>query len=196
MVVFSFSTNGLRSSCAPGNMGTHTTDNPNTSFLQKHGFNPYFSEWWHFSDAVDYPVEETFDPSNAGDWIVNCKEYISLRSVPGGEVIHGREHATAWVMKAMADYWLDHGLLGYGDICYHLIPMSNPDGVTISQTKCLDDAQLKIYYSDLDKEYTTAEIQHFASRWKANGNGVDINRNFSAGWDKVTHRMIARWLQR
>lgn len=265
--------------------------------MQKHGFNPYFSEWWHFSDAVDYPVEETFDPSNAGDWIVNCKEYISLRSVPGGEVIHkipkdqrlkllrwegkyafvnwqgnkgyvlssyitpgdtyiskrldtveltelysydtmledmyvlqkehpnlvsldsagkseqgrqiavirignlnakyhvllqgaihGREHATAWVMMAMADYWLDHGLLGYGDICYHLIPMSNPDGVTISQTKCLDDAQLKIYYSDLDKEYTTAEVQHYASRWKANGNGVDINRNFSAGWDKVTHR--------
>ena len=53
----------------------------------------------------------------------------------------------------------------------------------------LEEPQLKIYYSDLDKEYTTAEVQHYASRWKANGNGVDINRNFSAGWDKVTHRM-------
>lgn len=265
--------------------------------MQKYGFKPYFSEWWHFSDSTDYPVEETFDPSTAGEWVVNCNEFISLRNAPGGEVlhkipkdqtlellqwdgkyayvnwrgykgyvlssyitpgnayfsksldtvkvtesytydvmledmdalqkahpdlvsldsagqseqgrriavirignldakhhvllqgaIHGREHATAWVMMAMVDYWLDHGLFGYGDICYHLIPMSNPDGVTISQTKHLDEKQLQIYHADLENEYTTEEIQQYASRWKANGLGVDINRNFSAGWDQVSHR--------
>lgn len=31
--------------------------------MEKHGFNPYFSEWWHFSDTVKYPVEETFQPT-------------------------------------------------------------------------------------------------------------------------------------
>ncbi|MBQ7059952.1 MAG: M15 family metallopeptidase [Firmicutes bacterium] len=27
------------------------------------GFEPYSGEWWHFSDTVDYSVEEEFDPS-------------------------------------------------------------------------------------------------------------------------------------
>lgn len=31
--------------------------------MEKHGFNPYFSEWWHFTDTVKYPVEETFQPT-------------------------------------------------------------------------------------------------------------------------------------
>jgi len=32
------------------------------SIMEKHGFKPYFKEWWHFSDTVDYPIEETFSP--------------------------------------------------------------------------------------------------------------------------------------
>lgn len=102
--------------------------------------------------------------------------------------IHGREHVTAWLMMAMADYWLTHGLLGYGDVCYHMIPMSNPDGVVISQTGQLSDEQMMIYRQDLESGYTSEELEVYASRWKANSQGVDINRNFSAGWDAVHHR--------
>ncbi len=96
--------------------------------------------------------------------------------------MHGREHMTAWLLMAMADYWLDHGLLGYGDVCYHIIPMVNPDGVVISQTCILNEEQHSIYLSDLEKLYTTRSEGTYAYYWKANGKGVDINRNFSAGW--------------
>lgn len=30
--------------------------------MEKHGFIGYQNEWWHFTDAVTYPVEETFSP--------------------------------------------------------------------------------------------------------------------------------------
>lgn len=102
--------------------------------------------------------------------------------------IHGREHLTAWLLMAMADYWLDHGILGYGDVCWHIIPMSNPDGVVISQTGMLTDAQREIYHSDTWLGYTTAGEADYAELWKANGLGVDINRNFPAGWELIDDR--------
>lgn len=102
--------------------------------------------------------------------------------------IHGREHLTAWLLMAMADYWVDHGILGYGDVCYHMIPMTNPDGVAVSQTGVLTDAQRTIYSSDTRLGYTTAEESEYAALWKANGLGVDINRNFPAGWELIDDR--------
>ncbi len=99
--------------------------------------------------------------------------------------IHGREHMTAWLLMAMADYWLDHDLLSYGDVCYHIIPMSNPDGVMISQTSTLNSFQQDIYNRDKRKGYTTHGYSHYARLWKANAMGVDINRNFPSGWDNL-----------
>lgn len=43
------------------------------------------------------------------------------------------------------------------DVCYYIIPMANPDGIFISQSG----------------QYP---------KWKANGIGIDINRNFPAGF--------------
>lgn len=31
--------------------------------MEKHGFQGYAGEWWHYSDTVSYPVEEGFRPS-------------------------------------------------------------------------------------------------------------------------------------
>ena len=31
--------------------------------MEKHGFNGYSGEWWHFSDTDEYPVEQSFIPS-------------------------------------------------------------------------------------------------------------------------------------
>lgn len=102
--------------------------------------------------------------------------------------IHGREHMTAWLLMAMADYWLDHGLSSYGDVCYHIIPMANPDGVIISQTAKLSAGQTRIYNRDTELAYTDEEITRYASLWKANALGVDINRNFPSGWDLIDDR--------
>lgn len=102
--------------------------------------------------------------------------------------IHGREHMTSWLLMALMDYWLDQDLFSDKDVCYHIIPMVNPDGVTISQTGVLPEALLPIYQNDLAMGYTDRDITEYARQWKANGQGVDLNRNFDAGWETITDR--------
>lgn len=102
--------------------------------------------------------------------------------------IHGSEHLTAWLAMALADYWLDNGLLSYGDICWHIMPMSNPDGVTVAQSLLVSDTQKTIYQSDLSQGYTADGWADYVWQWKANGLGVDLNRNFPAGWDLIRYR--------
>ena len=102
--------------------------------------------------------------------------------------VHGREHLTAWLLMAMADYWLAHGILNYGDVCYHIVPMVNPDGVTISQTQAINDKLYLIYLSDKNNGYTVKSVSGYAVDWKANGKGVDINRNFPSGWEQIDDR--------
>ena len=104
--------------------------------------------------------------------------------------IHGREHMTAWLLMAMADYWLDHSLFSYGNVCYHMIPMTNPDGVAISQNQTLNDDQREIYLSDQAYGFTTEDESKYAYLWKANGLGVDINRNFPSGWETINARLL------
>ncbi len=101
--------------------------------------------------------------------------------------IHAREHFTAWLAMAMADHTLLHDRLD-GNVCYHIIPMSNPDGVILSQSETLDDTQKAIYWSDWDWEYTHADAAVYAEQWKANALGVDLNRNFSSGWEESLER--------
>ena len=102
--------------------------------------------------------------------------------------IHGREHMTAWLLMAMTDYWLERDILSYGDVCYHIIPMVNPDGVTVSQTGKLNDAQNEIYLSDKKKGFAWGNKTAYAKDWKANGLGIDLNRNFPAGWEEIDDR--------
>ncbi len=102
--------------------------------------------------------------------------------------IHGREHMTAWLLMAMAEQWLKTGWPE--DICVHILPMVNPDGVTISQTGVLDEAQQLIYDSDRQLGYAGSDIAEYTARWKANALGVDINRNFDAGWESLIDRTM------
>lgn len=102
--------------------------------------------------------------------------------------IHGREHMTAWLAMALVDYWLDHNVAAYGDVCYHIIPMSNPDGVNISQTATLTEEQKDIYRQDWRFGNTTENMPTYATHWKANALGVDLNQNFDAEWEKAARR--------
>ena len=105
--------------------------------------------------------------------------------------IHGREHMTAWLLMALSDYWLANDIQTYGDVCYHIIPMVNPDGVTISQTGTLTLQQEEIYLNDKEHGYTTLSKSEYATAWKANGLGTDLNRNFPSGWENITARDAA-----
>lgn len=106
--------------------------------------------------------------------------------------IHGLEHVTAWVMMAMADSAVSRGTVPQ-DVCFHLIPMSNPDGVILAQTGTLTDAQRTIYASDLAAGHAKSDEDEatYTSQWKANGLGVDLNRNFDAGWSLINDRGAA-----
>ncbi len=108
----------------------------------------------------------------------NAKQHVLVQGA-----IHAREHMTAWLIMALADFWLTNGITDYADICYHLIPMTNPDGVVISQSGKLNDTQVMIYNHDLQVGNTTESAKKYATRWKANGLGTDLNRNFPSGWE-------------
>lgn len=125
----------------------------------------------------DIPVLRIGDPDAAHHVLIQA-------------AIHGREHMTAWLAMALADYWLDHNVAAYGDVCYHIIPMSNPDGVTISQTATLNEEQTKIFGYDRGYSTTSPYITTYAREWKANALGVDLNQNFDANWEKAARRTI------
>lgn len=78
--------------------------------------------------------------------------------------IHGREFMNAaLVMNQLRDYletWKDEE--GFS-VCFHVIPMVNPDGCMQSQQGMLENNR-----------------KH--ALWKANAVGVDLNRNFPCGW--------------
>lgn len=50
--------------------------------MEKHGFKGLYSEWWQFSDTVEYEVEECFDPGEMALYYAKCEEFINMRSLP------------------------------------------------------------------------------------------------------------------
>lgn len=110
--------------------------------------------------------------------------------------IHAREYLTfQLVMKQMVVY-MQHidqgdtwGNLAYKDmwnqVAIHVVPVINPDGVQISQfgldginSESLRQEILTIASMD-GAEPSTSYFDH----WKANAEGVDLNRNFDAYWE-------------
>ncbi len=96
--------------------------------------------------------------------------------------IHAREYITTTLVMAQMDYMLSHENLLYSgtDIsigrlldctCFCILPMVNPDGVNIVQSRILPQ-MFKDKYS-----------QKIASLWKANAKGIDLNANFDADWE-------------
>ncbi|MDO4341000.1 MAG: M14 family zinc carboxypeptidase [Eubacteriales bacterium] len=117
--------------------------------------------------------------------------------------IHAREYMnTVLAMNQIEDYlrYYDQksyeGCLWselYRDVCIHVIPMANPDGVTVSQegVEGIDNTELQnilldCYEQDHIQGKSVSDRDMYFKTWKANALGVDLNRNFDAGWDEYT----------
>lgn len=119
--------------------------------------------------------------------------------------IHGREYLNCAVLMRLLEEHLREcqkgGILrgtSFSDvcpaeICFHVLPMINPDGCTVSQTgtremkrpelreflqKCWEEAARQARAAG----QRPPEPESYFARWKANARGVDLNRNFDAGW--------------
>lgn len=70
-------------------------------------------------------------------------------------------------------------------LCVHVIPMANPDGVTISQygPKGIHDKECRQILKQC-READGADGRDYWKNWKANARGVDLNRNFDVGWQE------------
>lgn len=102
--------------------------------------------------------------------------------------IHGREWMNSWILMEMLEWNLDNWnntapngeTFGnvFNDCCIYLLPMVNPDGVEISQNG----------FNAINNEELRNSLKNMrgagnSKRWKANAHGVDLNRNFSTGWN-------------
>ena len=76
------------------------------------------------------------------------------------------------------------------DVRLHIIPLMNPDGVTISQLG-FDGINSETIRADLNKIWATdneagrgdVNLAAYTSTWKANALGVDLNRNYDTLWE-------------
>ena len=111
------------------------------------------------------------------------------QSVLFQSAIHGREHMTTPLVMVQAErllkdweadmeYWgipLNELL---NEVKFVVVPMANPDGVMLSQQGLDSVADPKrqeylLSINDNSSDFT---------QWKANANGVDLNRNFGGDW--------------
>ncbi len=100
--------------------------------------------------------------------------------------IHAREHMTGLLVMAQLERLLRRGIPDWA--AFYMLPMANPDGVAMSQTGLAGQKAIEIYAADRAAGYADCDYAQYLKEWKANAAGVDLNRNFDAGWDLVDTR--------
>lgn len=114
----------------------------------------------------------------------DAKKHIILQGS-----MHAREYINSQLLMAQLEYYLSVYESGsynnvsyqqlFDEVCVHIMPMTNPDGVTLSQYG-LSGINDKALVADLKK----MQRSKYYSRWKANAKGVDLNRNFPYRWSE------------
>ncbi len=103
---------------------------------------------------------------------------------------HGREWLTSALIMKMLESYADayQGTEKFGskstrilnEVSIWFVPMLNPDGVTIQQN------DLKMFPPNHQKQLLVMnEGSNNFERWKANGMGIDLNRQYPAGWSDL-----------
>lgn len=157
--------------------------------------------------AAAYPSR--FKVESIGTSIAGRNLYLGILGNPSAPrqiivsaAIHGREYLTSLLTMKQIEFYLTYYETGnyngisyatlFDSCCFYIVPMSNPDGVMLSQEGLysIADPALRtqverIYAKDLEEGYTSQEnIDQFLQYWKANAAGTDLNRNFDALWEE------------
>ncbi len=115
--------------------------------------------------------------------------------------IHGREYLNPMLLMQQMEMILVNYDTGsfhgnplssmFDQVAIHFVPMTNPDGITISQfgidgirSQQLKDAISACYVMD-SAAGRGGDLGVYLSKWKANAQGVDLNLNFDALWAEV-----------
>lgn len=122
--------------------------------------------------------------------------------------IHAREYMTPLLMMNQLEYALafyDTGHYNYKPVsdmlkkaAIHFIPMTNPDGVALSQfgigairSEGLKQGIRDCYARDINLGRTADSFEVYLTKWKANAAGVDLNYNFPYGWEELSTQLTA-----
>lgn len=103
---------------------------------------------------------------------------------------HGREWMTSSLMMNMLEFYADayqkNKSLGpfspaiFDEVSLWFVPMLNPDGVAIQQGYHVNYPPLKRHHLLI----LNGGSNNFL-RWKANGQGIDLNRQYPSGWEEL-----------
>ncbi len=100
--------------------------------------------------------------------------------------INGAHHANEWITSYIIMRHIeklcvkiDEGEIKLNDINLDFVPMVNPDGVNL----CIHGLD-KVDINTKSKLVEMNEDSMDFSRWKANIRGVDLNRNYNAGFER------------
>lgn len=141
-----------------------------------------------YSDYVHVKViGKTADKRSIYDVILGNPD--AKKSIVVQASIHAREYMTSQLVMEQIEYYLDNYNLKYKNktykdifdkVCVHVVAMSNPDGVTISQ-KGFSGIRSASLRKKLKKMYGA----RYTTIWKANARGVDLNGQFDNNFKYV-----------
>lgn len=134
-----------------------------------------------YADYIDVEIiGTTVDNRNIYDVILGNPD--AEKCVVFQASMHAREYMTSQLVMEQMEYYLDnynqkYKKKSYKDIfdkvCVHVVAMSNPDGVTISQ-----EGISGIRKASLRKKIKKMYGARYTAMWKANARGVDLNNQF------------------
>ncbi len=150
-----------------------------------------------YSDIFSYRV--------IGQSVAGRNLYVAILGNPNAPrqifvtaAIHAREYMTSMLVMKQIEFYLSHMRIGgyknssyaelFSQFCFYIVPMVNPDGVMLSQEglSSLPNEEMKQTIRDIyrTEKHSYTDFDLYLSHWKANANGVDLNRNYDAKWEE------------